>query len=371
MMGRNQNSKVSNDRNYGIDALRIYSMLMIVVLHILSKGGILENTSGEGYYITWLLEIFAYCAADSYALISGYIRPRKGKKCIFTKFGIMWMQVVFYSFGVTSLFYLLHIGNVSRRAVIESIFPVASTQYWYFTAYVGLLFLIPALDFLIDNLSPRECTIIVFVFISVFSIYGTFSKVFGDPFLLADGYSVLWLCMLYFFGAWMKKYNILNTISSKVSVVGILFNTVFVWVCFCWVPYGGLLVSYISPFILLNAVFFLNVFARLNFGIWGKRIIAWIAPATFGVYLIHCQKVIFDKYLKDAFLWVTALDSYLIPIIVLLAAVFIFILCLIIEKIRIALFGFLKVERLIWTVDRQLREILSRSNQVIKKEEDY
>lgn len=369
-MDRNQNSKISNDRNYGIDALRIYSMFMIVVLHILSKGGILENTSGGGYYLAWFLEIFAYCAADSYALISGYIRPQKGKKRNFIKFGIMWTQVVFYSFGVTALFYLLHIGNVSRRAVIESIFPVASTQYWYFTAYVGLLFLIPVLDFLIDNLSQKDCNIMVLLLIAVFSIYGTFSKVFGDPFMLADGYSVLWLCMLYFLGAWMKKYNILNIISSKVSIVGILLNTVFVWICFCWVPFGGLLVSYISPFVLFNAVFFLSVFARLNFGILGKRIIAWISPATFGVYLIHCQKVIFNEYLKDAFLWVTALDSYLISIIVLLAAEFIFILCLIVEKIRIVLFRFLKVERLIWTMDRQLREILSRSSQVIKKKKD-
>ena len=369
-MRKIETSKASNNRNYGIDALRIYSMLMIVVLHILSKGGILENTSGESYYLVWFLEIFAYCAADSYALISGYVRPQKRKERNFIKFGIMWTQVVFYSFGVTALFYLFHIGNVSRREVIESIFPVASTQYWYFTAYVGLLFLIPVIDFIVDNLSQRECNITALVLITVFSIYGTFSKVFGDPFLLADGYSVLWLCILYFLGAWMKKYNILDVVSGKVFIVGILLNTVFVWICFCCVPFGEVLVSYISPFVLLNAVFFLRVFSRLNFGIWGRRVIAWISSATFGVYLIHCQKVVFNECLKDAFLWVTALDFYWIPIIVLLAAVFIFILCVIIEKIRIALFGFLRIERMIRTIDRKIREMFSRISQVIKKKED-
>lgn len=369
MMDMNQNNNVSNDRNYGIDALRIYSMFMIIVLHILSKGGILENATGRGYYLSWFFEIFAYCAADIYALISGYIRPKKRKQYNLTKFGIMWTQVFFYSFGVTALFYLLHIGNISKREVIESIFPVASTQYWYFTAYVGLLFLIPLLDFLLDNLNQKDCTITVLLLIAIFSIYGTFSKVFGDPFMLADGYSVLWLCMLYFLGAWMKKYNILNIISSKVLIVGILLNTTFVWICFCWVPLGGLLVSYISPFILFNAVFFLNVFARLDFGILEKQMIAWISPATFGVYIIHCQKVIFNEYLKDAFLWVAALDFYLIPIIVLLAAAFIFLICLLIEKIRIGLFRFLKIEKLIWFIDRQLREMLLQSSQLIKKRE--
>lgn len=49
MMDMNQNNNVSNDRNYGIDALRIYSMFMIIVLHILSKGGILESAKNVGW----------------------------------------------------------------------------------------------------------------------------------------------------------------------------------------------------------------------------------------------------------------------------------------------------------------------------------
>ena len=353
-----EKKQVCHNRNYGVDALRIYSMLMIVVLHILSTGGVLENSEGGEYYLAWFLEIFAYCATDCYALISGYIRPQRRGSSFF-KFGVMWTKVVFYSFGVTVLFFLLHGDNVSWRMIIESLFPVASTQYWYFTAYVGVLFLSPVLDFLIDSLSQRDCNVMVFILIAVFSAYGTFSKVFGDPFLLADGYSVLWLCMLYFLGAWMNKYNILNMINSKAAIAVIILNTIFVWICFCWVPFGGLLVSYISPFILLNAVIFLSMFVRLKFSAGGKKIIAWISPATFGVYLIHCQKVIFNEYLKDAFLWITKLDYYLIPIIVLLVAILIFALCVIIEKARIVLFKFLRIEELILALSRQLRKILS------------
>ena len=51
-------------RNYGIDALRIVSMFMIVILHTLGHGGILSSVS-----------IFSgkYCAVNCYALISGYV----------------------------------------------------------------------------------------------------------------------------------------------------------------------------------------------------------------------------------------------------------------------------------------------------------
>lgn len=62
-------------RNYGIDALKIVSMFMIVILHTLGHGGILSSVSifSGKYYAAWLMEIAAYCAVNCYALISGYV----------------------------------------------------------------------------------------------------------------------------------------------------------------------------------------------------------------------------------------------------------------------------------------------------------
>ncbi|MBQ5998579.1 MAG: hypothetical protein IJL70_03820 [Treponema sp.] len=38
-----ENALTQNQRNYGIDLLRILAMYMVVVLHVLGCGGILEN----------------------------------------------------------------------------------------------------------------------------------------------------------------------------------------------------------------------------------------------------------------------------------------------------------------------------------------
>ena len=62
-------------RNYGLDALRMLAMFMIVILHILNQGGIL-NASGRftsQYEEGWLLQIASICAVDVYALSSGYV----------------------------------------------------------------------------------------------------------------------------------------------------------------------------------------------------------------------------------------------------------------------------------------------------------
>ena len=55
-------------RNRGIDLLRMTAMWMVVILHILNKGGVLEATAplSAGREAARLLEIAAYCAVNCY-----------------------------------------------------------------------------------------------------------------------------------------------------------------------------------------------------------------------------------------------------------------------------------------------------------------
>ena len=49
-------------RNIGIDLLKIVSMLMIVTLHMLGHGGVLDNMPpmSRCYQVAWLIEIACY-----------------------------------------------------------------------------------------------------------------------------------------------------------------------------------------------------------------------------------------------------------------------------------------------------------------------
>lgn len=66
---------MADKRNYGIDLLRIVSMFMVVFLHILGGGGVLEldSLSGASYWTAWTLKTASYCAVDIFAIISGYV----------------------------------------------------------------------------------------------------------------------------------------------------------------------------------------------------------------------------------------------------------------------------------------------------------
>lgn len=61
------------NRNIGIDLLRIFAMLMIIVLHLLGQGGILrEDLSIYNEVANWL-DICSCCGVNIFAIISGYV----------------------------------------------------------------------------------------------------------------------------------------------------------------------------------------------------------------------------------------------------------------------------------------------------------
>ena len=98
------NTLIKRERNYGIDALRIIAMFMVVILHVLGKGGVLISLEkfSLGYEIAWFLEILVFCAVNCYALISGYVMY--GSKPKYSSLALLWLQVAFYTVLITCIY---------------------------------------------------------------------------------------------------------------------------------------------------------------------------------------------------------------------------------------------------------------------------
>lgn len=94
-------------RNYGIDFLRMISMIMIVMLHTLGHGGILRSVSflSLHYQIAWLLEVIAFGAVNTYAMISGFVSVDSHFKI--SNILILWLQVLFYGILINTVFFFL------------------------------------------------------------------------------------------------------------------------------------------------------------------------------------------------------------------------------------------------------------------------
>lgn len=360
------------DRSYGIDALRIYAMFLIVVLHVLGPGGVLKTSNGWNYHIAWLMEVNACCAVNCYALISGYVGVEtKNSQNRIRKYLSMWIQVFFYSFGITIVAFLINHEVIGIRALLESLFPVATNQYWYFSCYTALFFLIPWLNRFIQMCDNRELTRLVALLVVMFSTFSTLSqRLGGDPFVVSYGYSMVWLITLYLIGAWMKKCHVIERIPTSATVAGLFVSILVTWVAKQFLPNWigtSVLVSYISPMNLLIAASYFCLFAKLRFPNSIQRFISVLSPAAFGVYLIHVQKVVWQHFIASSFSTLSEVSVIGMIIGVLGCAVVIFSVCICMELVRIWIFRLLHMEILTQKIGNELEKTVSNMTLRIEK----
>ena len=141
----NKNPELKNVRNYGIDLLRIYSMINVVILHSLKIGKIISsNRYSKNYYSASLLETFCFSAVNTFGMISGYAMINmkfNGFKII-----LLWFHIFFYQFIFLlrdSWFYKKKkLNNMTKRDILFSLFfPAITKSYWYYTCYFCMYFL--------------------------------------------------------------------------------------------------------------------------------------------------------------------------------------------------------------------------------------
>lgn len=332
-------------RNYGIDALRLVSIFLIVVLHLLGFGGVLENSSGAGRGIASLLWVICLCGVNCFGLISGYVSYSEEEKPYrYARYAPLWLQVVFYSFGVSLAVFLVRPDLVDVSTLIRHALPVSSSHYWYFTAYSILFFMIPWLNRLVRSCSRREMNLLVAALFLLFSCFATFASLFGTGLGLDKGYSFLWLAALYLMGAWMKKCAVPQRIKALPALI-----CAAVCVALSYLTRAllgtSLLMTYISPTMVLLAAALFILFARMKPGARARRWIACFAPAAFGVYLIHLQLTIWKYCINGCFTWIASSPAWLLLLQLLLCAGGIFVACLLIEKARMLIFARLGINR--------------------------
>lgn len=350
-------NKNISDRNYGIDLLRLFSMLMVVCLHVQGHGGILYAATGNNYKIAWFIEICAYCAVNCYAIISGYVNyNEKEKPFRYSKYLKFWVQVVFYSFGITLVAFLLKRYDISAKDLILSLFPVTSSSYWYVSAYTGLFFLIPWLNKMIRACTKKEAQIINTVIITVYSLYSTLASPLSDTFKLGGGYSVIWLIIMYILGACIKKCDLTSHFKSRYAFLILALSVLLTYtlkMLFLKTKFEDVLINYTSITIVLIAFSLVVLFSKIKTNNFSNKVISFFSPAAFGVYLIHEQYLVRAK-LVGSFVAYAELPAWELPLKILLSAFAIFAVCLIIEKIRLLAFKYLGIDALISFLSKKI-----------------
>ena len=340
-------------RNRGIDLLRMTAMWMVVILHILNKGGVLAAAAplSAGQGTARLLETAASCAVNCYGLISGYVGVQRRFR--YSGALALWLRVAFYTLGITAVFACLMPGSVNGDRVLRAFFPVLFRQYWYVTAYFGMCLFIPFFNLLLNRLSKGQLRLLALSIVLVFSVLPTLRQ--KDVFLTDNGYSVLWLSCLYLLGGVLRlcgRQTSRRPASRGAIYAGCVLATWLVRLAGdrLWMARTGhlcdkvLLTAYTSPTVLLAAVALVLCFTALNIGPRFGRFIESVSPLAFSVYLIHAHPLIWEHWLAGRFAFLADKPPILLATGVLGGAFAIYLVCSLADVLRAGLFRLFRVK---------------------------
>lgn len=342
-------------RNYGIDFLRILSMFMAVILHILGRGGMLENIEplSGNYWIAWFLEIVSYCAVNCFALISGYVMCKSKAKV--SRAVELWLQTVFYTVIIAAIFFIISSENISLGDIMKSIFPITYNHYWYISAYFGMYLLVPLLNTVIQNIGKK---LFEFSLVAIFLLFSVLPTVLRtDPYILNGGYSMMWLALLYLVGGYIKNMDVICKFKGAVPWLLFAVMIIITLGTKLVLEYGllfvlgryrsaNVLVSYVSPTIVLAGVFLFIACAKLSFPRFVNKAISLFAPAALGVYLIHVNVFVWNNVIHDFAKSFTNHNAVIMVLLIFASAFIIYFSCSFIELLRIRLFKLLRIKNL-------------------------
>lgn len=353
-------------RNYGIDLLRCFAMAMVLMLHTLSRSGLLTETKIPSlkYEIVWLIEILCYCAVDCFVIISGYVGLHSRFRL--SRILLLWFQVAFYNVALTVSIQAIQ-GDINAVDIIRAFLPVSTGAYWFFTQYFVLCFLMPFINKLINSISLKQSGILVGIMMLFFSVMPMFyaipvdflGKFEDDIFFTKRGYSVIWMVIMYTLGAFIKRLSekeILSRIKSRTLLTALIFSDAIIWIIHYLCVNGEksvshyFVIAYTSPFVVISAVSMVLLFSRMHFNKFFEKAIAFFSVGAFSVYLVHSNAEIYPIFTELVSRMLDMRVLKLLPCL-LFTVVFVFLVCTVFDFVRNKLFKIIGINKLFRKID--------------------
>ena len=356
------NSKIVNQkvtRNYGIDLLKILGMINIINLHINNQMDVYKiNPKSLKFYPVFRLRAFSFWPVNAFGLISGIVGY---KKYNFVNMINIWFIYIFYSIFFSIILYFK--SSIELKHLIFSFFPLGIRRNWYVNAYIFMYYFLPFVTNSINSINKTFYNKIVLQFFFIYSIYYTIIKSYirdTNFTFINDGYSSLWLLILYIVGGYIgrfyiHKYLISNFLYLNIYLISSLITSEYIFYSIRKYNFKNLiLLCYTSPTVVAQALslifFFSNIKINNKYLI---RIISFLYPLNFSVNIIHTRfffsqiqsSLAFTKYIKSLSPKNLFFKIYGISIVI-------YLICTFIDYLRFLLFKILRIRNICCYIEK-------------------
>lgn len=346
------------------ELMRIVSTFFIVLWHVILCGEGLENISSSTKLLFDVILSIIAVHVNSYILLNGYFGCKKvsgNKKGFLNAISISWFYRILIVVGI------LFIGNISltKLEIIQDTFILPlNHEHWFIHHYLLLCLISPFLNKLIKSISQSDYKKLIMILVIINSIipYATNQLFFS----VYKGFSLYHFVLLYLIGGYLSMYPIKESYHFR-KMSNSKYRNILI-ASFILISFINLLIVYFGDFVMsisvsgtllyefgsilrsientydfiltiIQSIVYVLIFSTLSFK---SNIINKIAKLTLGIYVIH-ESELLKPYIYEFFKF-NSLNNSGILIIgqVFLVTIIIFVVCGIIEMLRIYIFKLLK-----------------------------
>lgn len=305
-------NNIKKTRESNIEMLRIIAIFFILLHHYALYNSLYNlEVSNINKYIGIILFSLGKIGVNIFILITGYFSIQKNfsiKKLI-----KLWLEVIFYSVGITLIFVISGRVQLNFKEIIKIIFPISFNMYWFITIYIILYVLMPFVNRYANKVNKEQYQKLLFIlFVLCVGLYSimysskTYSMNESLPFS-----NIIFYILVYLIGGYIRLYGIekIESISCKRTIeytllifcVFIIFLVVSKIIDYKYNKLGNVLFWYTrsnSIFVFILSILTFYSFKKIK--LKEIKIINLLASSCFGIYLIQSHTFMAGKKLyKD------------------------------------------------------------------------
>ena len=329
-------------RNSNLELFRIIVMCLIVAHHFVVNSGLVPVITADFPSSKSIFLIFFGWAGKTgincFVLITGYfmctskITLRKGLKLL--------LQVEFYK--IIFFFFFVQMGYIelTHKTLLKGIMPITSISDGFVSCYLIFFCFIPFLNILIKGMNRRQHQILLCLCLLTYSFP-------AQIFMEVNFNYVSWFMVIYLIASFFRLYPPEWSNSTKrTGLAALVFLVLSLFCVWGWGEYcllrgrGPSFFFFVAdsnkPLAVATAVSAFLFFKNIKIGY--SKIINTIAASAFGVFLIHANSDAMRQWLwKDTLNNVSHYDEN-IYLHAFFSVAAIYVICTIIDFIRIQLF---------------------------------
>lgn len=340
---------IKNKRNSTLEMLRIVSMLFIVANHYSGEtpwkiNDLTSPIKILGYYV---YKPLGQVGVDIFVLITGYFmitREDVVSKNI-KRVGKIWLEVLFYSI-ICFLTATYFSRGLSIKRLIVALFPFSFSEYWFVTAYIMLIILIPLINLSIKHITKNTY---IYILVSIILFSQVFPIINNNIFSLSKGFGDV--LTVYLLGGFLRKYPV--KLNRLILIMGISISYLLmlcsILVLSILTKNSGNLFRFCYGF--LPFVTAVNIFILfINLSSTSNEIVNKIAESVFSTYIITENPNI-NEILWHHFFNMSSISNIILVIFLgAIISLVLLVLTVILDKLRIWLFTALKINIIIFNI---------------------